>query len=219
MLRLHDVYASPFSRRAWIALEEKKLPYERVVHAYEACDAPDFPHPFHVTPVLEAEGRALFESLAIVEWIDETSSAEPRLVPEDRFLRARARAFAQACEMNFQRHFREVIWWLREGRAASSLEEVRGSLAGIEEALPPLERELAGRDWLVGPFSIADVSWGPFLARSADIGLGPIFERHPAVAAWIERLLARPSFRATRVELPFAVPVGWLAEVEAARPR
>jgi glutathione S-transferase len=220
MLRLHDVAASPFSRRVWIALEEKRLPYERVVHSYEECDAPDFPHPFHVTPVLEAEGHALFESLAIVEWLDEAAPV-PRLLPEDRLRRARARAFAAACEMNFQRHFRPVIVSLRGPRAEWPAEAIRDGIAGIEEALPPLERELAGREWLVGEaFSIADLAWAPFLALSCEIGLRPLFERHPAVRAWLDRLLARPSVAATRVVMPWwsEIPTGWLADFLAGPP-
>jgi glutathione S-transferase len=213
VIRLHDVFGSPFSRRVWIALEEKGLRHERVVHEYEACDAPDFPHPFHVTPVLEIDGLRLFESLAIVEYLDETREV-PRLVPRDPAVRARARAFATACEMNFQPHYRAIAMALRDGRLATSHAEIRAAIEGMEQALGALDRELDGKTWLASDaFSIADLSWAPFLARAGEIGLRPVIDRFPGVARWLDRLLERPSVQASRVQFPWTPPAGWLEAV------
>ena len=47
-------------------------------------------------PTLETDdGRTLVQSLAIIEWLDETHP-KPPLLPNDAFQRARARAFAYA---------------------------------------------------------------------------------------------------------------------------
>jgi glutathione S-transferase len=66
--------------------------------------------------------------------------------------------------------------------------------------LPVLESALAGREWLEGAFSLADVAYAPHLALVVEGGydLAP----HRAVRAWLERLLARPAWRRT-TELVF----------------
>ncbi|WP_297108752.1 maleylacetoacetate isomerase [uncultured Devosia sp.] len=51
-------------------------------------------NPQGLVPALETDGVVLTQSLAIIEWLDETQPG-PRLLPEDPFLRARVRAFAQ----------------------------------------------------------------------------------------------------------------------------
>ncbi len=66
--------------------------------------------------------------------------------------------------------------------------------------LPVLEAALAGREWLEGTFSLADIAYAPHLAMVVEGGhdLAP----HPAVSAWLDRLLARPAWRKT-AELVF----------------
>lgn len=58
-------------------------------------------NPQALVPALETEGQVLTQSLAIIEWLDETRP-EPRLLPTDAKLRAAVRAFAQsiACDVH-----------------------------------------------------------------------------------------------------------------------
>jgi glutathione S-transferase len=67
--------------------------------------------------------------------------------------------------------------------------------------LPVLESALAGREWLEGAFSLADVAYAPHFAMLLEGGYD--VSPHPAVRAWLERLLARPAWRKT-TELVFA---------------
>lgn len=61
--------------------------------------------------------------------------------------------------------------------------------------LPVLEGALAGREWLEGAFSLADVAHAPhlWLLRDGGFDLG----RWPAVRAWLDRMYARPAWRRT----------------------
>ncbi|MDI4657553.1 maleylacetoacetate isomerase [Xanthobacter autotrophicus] len=52
-------------------------------------------NPQHLVPALEVDGQILTQSLAIIEWLEETRP-EPALLPKDPFERAHARAFALA---------------------------------------------------------------------------------------------------------------------------
>ena len=66
--------------------------------------------------------------------------------------------------------------------------------------LPVLEDALAGRAWLEGAFTLADVAYAPHLALAVEAGLS--LEPYPGVKGWLERLLARPAWRRT-AELVF----------------
>jgi glutathione S-transferase len=61
--------------------------------------------------------------------------------------------------------------------------------------LPVLEASLAGKEWLEGSFSLADVAYAPHLALVVEAGLS--LEPYPGVRAWLDRLLARPAWRKT----------------------
>ena len=65
----------------------------------------------------------------------------------------------------------------------------------IERHLAILEPQLVGREYLVGDrYSLVEACYTPFVEFLALAGITP----PPAVAAWIERMLDRPSARATK---------------------
>jgi glutathione S-transferase len=88
-------------------------------------------------------------------------------------------------------HPRVQEFWQTKGDPAAA-ETARKELA---RWLPVLEGALAGRDWLEGAFSLADIAYAPHLALVVEGGydLAP----HPRVRAWLERLLSRPAWRRT----------------------
>lgn len=107
MLTLHTYFRSSASYRVRIALELKALMYEPIpVHlvrgggeqhstAFAALS------PAELVPVLGHDGFTLTQSLAIIEYLEETHP-EPALLPKDAAGRARVRAIAQtvACEIH-----------------------------------------------------------------------------------------------------------------------
>jgi maleylacetoacetate isomerase len=96
---VHGYSQSSAAYRLRIALNLKGLGHEsRSVHLRRGDQkAAGFRavNPQGLVPALEAEGLVLTQSLAIVEWLDERWP-EPPLLPADRDVRARARAFALA---------------------------------------------------------------------------------------------------------------------------
>jgi glutathione S-transferase len=93
-MRLHWHPFSLFPRRVRIALLEKALPYEDVIVDLPggALKTPEFRrlNPFGQVPVLEDGGLVLFESVAILEYLEERHPT-PSLLPSDVRLRATAR--------------------------------------------------------------------------------------------------------------------------------
>ena len=98
-MKLHGYFRSSASYRVRIALNLKGLGAEHLPHHLrkgEQC-APAFLaiNPQGLVPALEAEDAVLTQSLAIIEWLDETHP-EPPLLPKDPLRRAKVRAFAMA---------------------------------------------------------------------------------------------------------------------------
>ena len=107
MLKLYDYFRSSAAYRVRIALRLKKLDYQQIpVHLikdggqqfradYRALN------PQARVPSLDVEGSIITQSLAIIEYLDETHP-QPALLPADASGRARARAMAQliACDIH-----------------------------------------------------------------------------------------------------------------------
>ena len=97
-MRLHGYFRSAASWRVRIALNLKGLRADHVPHHLRRGEqrSPDFLrlNPQGLVPVLDLEdGTVLTQSLAIIEWLDETHP-QPALLPSDPVERARVRAFA-----------------------------------------------------------------------------------------------------------------------------
>jgi maleylpyruvate isomerase len=99
-MKLHGYFRSAAAYRVRIALNLKELPTEhlpRHLRKGEQC-APAYlaMNPQGLVPTLENEtGAVLTQSLAIIEWLDETYPTPP-LLPRDPLHRAKVRAFALA---------------------------------------------------------------------------------------------------------------------------
>jgi len=99
-MKLHGYFRSSAAYRVRIALNLKGLSTEHLPHHLrkgEQCTPAYLAiNPQGLVPTLEGDdGAALTQSLAIIEWLDETHPTPP-LLPKDPLRRARVRAFALA---------------------------------------------------------------------------------------------------------------------------
>lgn len=111
-------FRSSSAYRCRIAFNLKGVEYdfESVHLKHGKQKAPEFAavNPQKLVPALITDdGEELYQSLAIIEWLDETYP-EPSLLPQDKELRAQVRAFAQviACEIHPLQNLR-VLQYLR----------------------------------------------------------------------------------------------------------
>ena len=119
MMKLHNYFRSSSSFRVRIALNLKGLDYDYVpVHIargdhrtgpYSAISAD------MLVPLLEDEGERFSQSMAIIEYLDETHP-EPPLLPHDPVGRAHVRALAQsiACEIHPLNNLRVLKYLVKE---------------------------------------------------------------------------------------------------------
>jgi glutathione S-transferase len=198
-LKLHHNPLSTFSRRVLIAFAEKQVPHQLVVVDMAARRHREQPYlslnPYGRVPTLEEDGFVLFESTAILNYLEATRPT-PRLLSADARGRALVDMHMKLCDLQLSRHAGTVIFPKRflpkERWNAAAMAEAK---AEIEKHLAILDKQLAGRTYLVAEqFSLAEVCYMPFL------DFLPLMEITPptAVAVWSERLLARRSAVATR---------------------
>jgi maleylacetoacetate isomerase len=104
-MKLYSYFRSSAAFRVRIALNLKKLNYETAAIHLRRNDQskPDYRgvNPQDLVPSLENDGQTLIQSLAIIEYLDETHP-EPPLLPKDPADRARVRALADvvACDIH-----------------------------------------------------------------------------------------------------------------------
>ncbi len=146
-MKLYNYFRSSASFRVRIALALKALPYEYVpVHlargdhtlpAYGAIAADG------LVPLLEVGELRLSQSLAIIEYLDETHPQVP-LLPADPVDRARVRALAQsiACEIHPLNNLRVLKYLVRELHVDEQA-KTRWYRHWVREGLQAFERQLA----------------------------------------------------------------------------
>jgi len=150
-MKFYGYYRSSTSYRCRIAFNLKGLDYafESVHLKKGAQKSPEFAqiNPQKLLPVLITDdGDDLTQSLAILEWLDETYP-EPPLLPTDPLERARVRAFAQviACEIHPLQNLRVLGYLADEFGADAEVTKkwlTRWQLEGLEAC----ENLLARRD-------------------------------------------------------------------------
>ncbi len=145
---LHNYFRSSTSHRVRIALEMKKLDYTYVPHHLRHGDhlEPDYlaVNPQGLVPALMwTDGKLLLQSLAIIEFLDETVP-EPPLLPGDAMSRARVRMLSQmiACDIHPVNNLR-ILTSLRTIFAAGDADIANWFRHWVNEGFQPLEQMLA----------------------------------------------------------------------------
>ena len=203
---VHTVPGSPYGRSVMAMLEEKGAdwalaplaPDEHRSERYRAR------HPFGKMPVLEFEGCNLYETQAILRFLDDALPG-PSLVPPDLKNRTRMNVVMGICDAYlFPEGARIVVFQRVVGPAI--VPDFEPDEAAIAAALPrshtifaELSHLLGDDEWFGGPqLSLADLMIGPQLElyRRAPEWDELVAERGN-LSGWLERLEARPSMRAT----------------------
>jgi glutathione S-transferase len=176
------------------ALEEIGLPYrERLVGGAGGEKSPDHlaDQPFGQVPVLKEGDLRLFESGAILIHIGEK---DERLLPREPDARARAIGWAFAA-LNSIEPFAQTLFLM--GHVADGkpwLEEAKDAVRPFAEMrLAQLSQVLGDKDWLEGRFTIGDLMMVDVLRAVPEDAL---VAAHPNLAAYVERGMARPAFKA-----------------------
>ncbi|HYC37346.1 MAG TPA: glutathione S-transferase family protein [Usitatibacter sp.] len=201
-------HGSPYGWRVWLALEMKQLDYNLKILSFASNDTekPEFVaiNPRHKVPTIVDAGFALWESSAIVEYLDERYASGGRLFPGDARQRARIRRLAREAELYFGNEGIDPItdeYFGKQG-AAPDMEKVEKARARVKQELDHFARELEG-DYLAGDtLSAADFALYPCIGflkritfRKPDTQLTGLIPG--SIAAWARRIESLPYFDKT----------------------
>ncbi len=202
-MRLHWHPFSIYPRRVRIVLHEKRVACEEVLVDLPggALQTAAFRklNPFGQVPVLEDDGLVLYESIAILEYLEDRHPT-PALMPAGGpAARASTRQLMLASGDYLAPPFKrwaarlftpETVW--DHADQARAADEIAAHLDVLEAILDD------GRPHLAGAFSLADVCYAVFVCELEAAGLGRLLAARPRARAWVDRLNARESVQATR---------------------
>jgi glutathione S-transferase len=207
-LRLYFHPLSSFCHKVLIAFYENATSFEpHIVDFSNEASAAAFKGiwPVGKIPVLrdEAADRTIPESSIIIEYLDRHYPGATRFLPEDpdlaRQTRMRDRFFDLYVHMPMQKIIGDKLR-PEGGKDPVGVAEARAMLA---TTLGMIDRDLAVKSWAMGDrFTLADCAAAPALYYINLIM--PLAETHPHAAAYLDRLVTRPSYaRALKEAEPY----------------
>ena len=199
-LTLYHSIQSPFARKVRIAMAEKSIACDKVLLDNSKGEYRSLEYlrlnPHGRIPTLVVDGIPIYESTAIVEYLEE-AFPNPPLLPKGLVERARARMLEETIDGYYMTALRTVLFNAHRlpapERNPKAAQEARKQ---IDWHLEWLDHELNGRLFMVGnALSVADIAalCAIEFQKRLEIGIDP---KHRNVITWYERMKALPSARA-----------------------
>ncbi|MEM9006188.1 MAG: glutathione S-transferase family protein [Cyanobacteria bacterium P01_F01_bin.86] len=193
MLKFYYHPLSPIARRVWLALLEKEIPFEPILVNLKDREnlKPEFLalNPFHHVPVLVNDEFRLLESFAILDYL-ETQHPTPALIPETATELAHMRMVQMVTANEFMPKLPAIV------TVNTSENSDQAALQHIRTVLQFLAEQLGQRTYFGGEqISLADITVGAALPLTTRLGLD--LQAYPSLAAWCDRVMARPAWQQT----------------------
>lgn len=193
--------------RVWLALEHKQLPYQFNLMSFSDGDlkTPAYRalNPRGQVPLIVDDGFALWESNAIVEYLDEQFPATPRLFPGTTRQRSLVRRWVSEIDDHFGGALSKltgcVLWTPKENWNEDRIAAARQA---VQDELEYIAQQMGGEYVAGNSLSAADFALYPQVATLArcDLrkpGLGVVAARPARIVAWAARIEALPYFDKT----------------------
>ncbi|MEO6576675.1 MAG: glutathione S-transferase N-terminal domain-containing protein [Polyangiaceae bacterium] len=154
--------------------------------------------PFGQVPAIDDNGFVLYESRAIIRYLDEVLPGAP-LTPKDAKGRATMEQWMSVEAANFYSHAMAIIYQLYFG-PMRKLEPDMAKVTAAREKLNVwgdiMEKQLAKGPHILGDnFSLADISYMPYVEYLMPTSQADIITSRPKLAAWWKVVSARPSWQ------------------------
>jgi glutathione S-transferase len=206
------LYAHPLSSYCWkvlIALYENDTPFSWRQLDFDNEEAGrEFAAlwPVAKMPILVDHGRTIVESSVIIEYLGLHHRGATSFVPHhaDPDAALRVREMDRVFDFYVMTPMQNVVFDRIRPAGSRDPFGVGVSRALLDKAYGWLESELTARTWAAGEdFSLADCAAAPSLHYAEKVH--PFRDRFPALAAYLDRLEARPSFaRVLKEAVPYA---------------
>jgi len=201
---VHGIPGSPYVRAALLTLEEKGAAYELAAMAPGGLkQQPHLSrHPFGRIPAFEHDGWMLYETQAIMRYVDAVVPG-PRLQPEEPRAAARMNQVMGITDWYVMPQVsatisRNRVVMPRFNRPVDE-EAIVAAIPNARVCIAEIGRLLDGHAWLAGDaLSLADLLLAPHLSMLALAPEGAaILQEHENLRGWLARIEARPSMQAT----------------------
>jgi glutathione S-transferase len=202
---LHGVPGSPYVRSALLGLQEKGANYDFARMPFGTTKTPEHlsRHPFGRVPVLDHGDFRLYETQAILRYLDDVIP-EPSFQPKDANARARMNQLAGISDCYV---FSQVSAKITYQRLVVPMFGGTADEAVIAAAKPDAANcvrvieGLMGDTYLVGDeISIADLMLAPHISYLSATPEGREIMKDGKLQRWIERMEARPSMQNTELQ-------------------
>jgi glutathione S-transferase len=196
---------SPFVRKVRVFCAEKGIPYElEQISPFSPPPGWREKSPLGRIPVLEHDGKIINDSSVICAYLERVQP-QPALFPSDAYERARAEWFEEFMDGGVVPHagggvFRPMalqpVLTRKDPDAAAIAGAEKVMAEQVEPLLRYLESEIGSKEYFVGnKLTIADISVASPFVNLRHAGFPPDAKKFPKLAAFVERMHARPSFK------------------------
>jgi glutathione S-transferase len=199
-IKLYDGQRSPHARKVRLLAAELGIALDRVALDFQKGElrSPEYlaKNPNGRIPTIEDDGFVLWESPAILKYLA-AKRPERGLAPSDAAAQAQIDQWLFWWAADPEAAFSRLIWERRVkpflGKGGNDPNIIADAQASLDRFLPVLDRQLAGKDYVLGPLSIVDFAIAPVLdiMSLVNVDLGP----YANITAWLERLRARPYWK------------------------
>jgi glutathione S-transferase len=212
MIEIYWGSGSPFAWRVLLALEIKGLSYRSnlIEFSKRQHKTPEFLalNPRGKVPVLRDGAFVLSESLAILAYLDR-KSPEPPLFGRNAEETGRVWHSISETISYLEPVAYKIVAPIFFDRTEKSADEIRAAVEPLQAEVAGLERKLENAPWLGGErISAADVVAHPVIemllraaanesAKPFDLGLAPLNDHYPRLAAWRDRIRSLPGYERT----------------------
>jgi glutathione S-transferase len=200
MIKLYDGRVSPNARKVRLLAAELDIPLEKVTLDLKGGEYQSKEYlaknPNGKIPTIEDDGFTLWESASILRYLA-AKKPDRSLVPED----PKQQALLDQWMFWWTAHPESALYLLATerlikpflGQGGNDPAIIAEATALLLRFLPVLDRQLADKDYVLGPLSIADFCAGPWFdaAPRLQIQLDP----YANISRWLTRLQARPYWK------------------------
>lgn len=189
---------SSFCMKALMALYENDVPFTpHLVNLGDPTAHEKFVAlwPIGKFPLLrdEARDRTIPESSILIEYLGQHYPGPVPLIPADAETALRVRASDRFIDLHIHLRVQAIVNEALRPEGDRDPHGVKDARRRLQAGLDVLDRDIAASTWAAGEaFSLADCAAAPALFYANEVA--PFGDTHPNVAAYFERLLARPSF-------------------------
>lgn len=200
-MKVYGFPASTCTRKVLMTLHEKDCPYELITVDLRSGEHKQAAHlarqPFGVVPVIEDDGFWLYESRAIIRYLNAKlpgialSPTESHAFGEmEQWINVEQNYFSSPAVSLIKQ-----LYFAKLQRVAPDPVVIEAAQPVVEQVLDVAEKRLIQQPYFAGEtFSLADITWMPYIDYLFPSGLGELISNRPGFKAWWERVSQRPTW-------------------------